>query len=83
MLNIIGNMKMIITVRILIISIVYFKYIESYCDINYEMFLDCLMYSQTSSTYTILTGLNSTYGNVSFWIKLWNPLDEQNVYYQY
>lgn len=27
----------------------------------------------------MLTGLNSSYGNISFWIKLWNPLDEQNV----
>ncbi|XP_011685549.1 PREDICTED: uncharacterized protein LOC105448584 [Wasmannia auropunctata] len=43
------------------------------------MFLDCLMYSQNSSIYTILTGLNNTYGNITFWIKLWNPLDEQNA----
>lgn len=42
--------------------------------------LDCLMYSRNSTTYSILTGLNSTYGNISFWIKLWDPLDERNVY---
>lgn len=82
-MNIRDNMKIIITVKILITSIVYFKYTIRYHNINCEMFLDCLMYSQNSSTYTILTKLNSTYGNVSFWIKLWNPLDEQNVYQHY
>ncbi|XP_011865894.1 PREDICTED: uncharacterized protein LOC105560957 isoform X2 [Vollenhovia emeryi] len=52
---------------------------KEYCDIPFCNDEDCLMYSQNSSTYTILTRLNSTYGNISVWIKLWNPFDEQNA----
>ncbi|XP_032670210.1 uncharacterized protein LOC116843687 [Odontomachus brunneus] len=52
---------------------------KEYCDVPFCDDRDCLMYSRNSSTYSMLTGLNSTYGNISFWIKLWNPLDEQNA----
>ncbi|XP_029663491.1 uncharacterized protein LOC115235691 [Formica exsecta] len=52
---------------------------KEYCDIPSCDDKDCLTYSRNSSTYSMLTGLNSTYGNISFWIKLWNPLDEQNA----
>ncbi|XP_012217839.1 uncharacterized protein [Linepithema humile] len=52
---------------------------KEYCDIPFCDDKDCLMYSRNASTYSTLTGLNSTYGNISFWIKLWDPLDEQNA----
>ncbi|EFN79889.1 Plasminogen [Harpegnathos saltator] len=52
---------------------------KEHCDIPFCDDRDCLMYSRNSSTYSTLTGLNSTYGNISLWIKLWNPLDEQNA----
>lgn len=42
--------------------------------------LDCSLYSRNMSAYVTLTGLSDTNGNISFWIKLWNPLDEQNVH---
>ncbi|XP_068990496.1 uncharacterized protein [Neodiprion pinetum] len=37
----------------------------------------CLVYTKNASTYSILTSLNSTIGNITFWVKLWNPGDEQ------
>ncbi|XP_039305190.1 uncharacterized protein LOC105195293, partial [Solenopsis invicta] len=52
---------------------------REYCDIPFCDAEDCLTYSQNSLIYTILSRLNTTYGNVSFWIKLWNPLNEQNA----
>ncbi|KAL0116972.1 hypothetical protein PUN28_010087 [Cardiocondyla obscurior] len=52
---------------------------KEYCDIPFCDDEDCITYSQKSPTYTTLTRLNNTYGNVSFWIKLWNPFDEQNA----
>ncbi|XP_025262426.1 uncharacterized protein LOC112637275 [Camponotus floridanus] len=52
---------------------------KEYCDIPSCDDKDCLTYSRNSSTYSILTSLNSTYGNISFWIKLWNPFDEENA----
>ncbi|EZA48990.1 Hepatocyte growth factor-like protein, partial [Ooceraea biroi] len=52
---------------------------KEYCDIPFCDDKDCLLYTRNSSTYSMLTGLNSSYGNISFWIKLWNPLDEQNA----
>lgn len=40
---------------------------------------DCLVYSKNASVYSILTNLNNTIGNITIWIKLWNPADEEIV----
>ncbi|XP_046608872.1 uncharacterized protein LOC124299649 [Neodiprion virginianus] len=50
---------------------------KEYCSVPFCDDKDCLVYTKNASTYSILTSLNSTIGNITFWVKLWNPGDEQ------
>ncbi|XP_017755449.1 PREDICTED: uncharacterized protein LOC108547430 [Eufriesea mexicana] len=50
---------------------------KQYCDIPFCDDRGCLSFTKNSSSYTILTKLYPSSGNISFWMKLWNPDDEK------
>ncbi|XP_046737938.1 uncharacterized protein LOC124406546 [Diprion similis] len=50
---------------------------KEYCSVPFCDDKDCLVYTKNASTYSILTSLNSAFGNITFLVKLWDPGDEQ------
>nr|XP_011310440.1 PREDICTED: uncharacterized protein LOC105270904 [Fopius arisanus] len=49
---------------------------REYCDVPFCDDRDCLVYTRNSSTYSTITSMNSTAGNMTIWVKLWDPDDE-------
>ncbi|XP_076666475.1 plasminogen isoform X2 [Andrena cerasifolii] len=56
----------------------HFEYVQKeYCDVPFCDDRDCLIFAKNVSSYSVITKLNGRDGNISFWIKLWNPNDEK------
>ncbi|XP_063983190.1 uncharacterized protein LOC135165643 [Diachasmimorpha longicaudata] len=49
---------------------------REYCDIPFCDDRDCLVYTRNATTYSTITSMNSTAGNMTVWVKLWEPRDE-------
>ncbi|CAL7933933.1 unnamed protein product [Xylocopa violacea] len=55
-----------------------FEYVQKqYCDIPFCDDRDCVAFTKNTSVYSILTKLHAPSGNVTFWIKLWDPNEEK------
>ncbi|XP_076657285.1 uncharacterized protein LOC143361615 [Halictus rubicundus] len=52
---------------------------KEYCDIPFCDAKECLTYIKNVSDYSVLTKLDAPGGNTSFWMKLWDPIDEKNA----
>ncbi|XP_076293122.1 uncharacterized protein LOC143215152 [Lasioglossum baleicum] len=52
---------------------------KDYCDIPFCDAKECLTYIKNGSDYSILTKLDAPSGNTSFWMKLWDPVDEKHA----
>ncbi|XP_033330856.2 uncharacterized protein LOC117222927 isoform X1 [Megalopta genalis] len=52
---------------------------KEYCDIPFCDAKECLTFTKNGSQYTILTKLDAPSGNISFWMKLWDPNGEKDA----
>ncbi|XP_034933801.1 uncharacterized protein [Chelonus insularis] len=52
---------------------------KEYCDIPFCDDRDCLVYTREFDDYSIITKMNYTVGNITVWLKFWNPADQQKT----